>query len=118
MTIKNSPWRVNLNIGISQTGMYLKAAVARVGLMALKKSEAVFYVAFEDTKGQPLSSNCNYRLVGRNFDARWWSITVYGEDYHLIANDLNRYSYFGRNLSRNEKNEWAIKLSSRHMSVT
>lgn len=113
MTIKNGPWRVNLNIGTSQTGMYLKAGVARVGLFALNKSEAVYLVALEDSGGQPLSSNCDYRIVGRDFDARWWSITVYGEDFHLIANEKNRYSYFGGAVARNEKNEWTVKLSSR-----
>jgi hypothetical protein len=113
VTIKNGPWRVNLNIGTSQTGMYLKAGVARVGLFALNKSEAVYFVALEDSGGQPLSSNCDYRITGRDFDARWWSITVYGEDFHLIANEKNRYSYFGGAIARNEKNEWTVKLSSK-----
>lgn len=45
-------------------------------------------------------------------DARWWSITAYGADHHLVPNSLNRYSYNSANVAKNTDGSWTIHLSS------
>jgi len=113
MTVKNGPWRVNLSIGTAQTNRYLRAGVARIGLFALKNTEAVYFIALNDSEGEPLTSRCDYRIVGGEFDARWWSITVYGSDFHLIPNEQNRYSFLGGTLPRDKRNRWIVSLSAK-----
>ena len=111
--IKNGPWRINLAIGSKQAGMYARAFVARFGLFALQKSEAIYYGAQTDNEGQPLRSSCDYRIEGTDLDARWWSITAYGSDQYLIPNQQNRWSFNGKNVKREADGSYVITLSSK-----
>jgi hypothetical protein len=111
-SVKNGPWMTNLDIGTRQTNMFVRAMIARFGLFALKKSEAVYFVAYRDSNGETLNSRCDYRITGGDFPARWWNLTVYGSDYHLIPNAGNRYSYFGGTIPRDGSGRWAIALSA------
>ncbi len=111
-SVKNGPWMTNLDIGTRQTNMFVRAMIARFGLFALKKSEAVYFVAYRDSNGEILRSRCDYRITGGDFPARWWNLTVYGSDYHLIPNAVNRYSYFGGTIPRDNSGRWAIALSA------
>ncbi len=88
--ITNGAWRTNLTLGSEEAGMYTKAHVALYGLMSLKRSETIYYYAKTDDNGNPLTSECAFRIEGEPLNARWWSITVYGHDQFLIPNDQNR----------------------------
>lgn len=108
--VKNGPWRALTTAGSRDADMYNRAAVAIGGLFALDKSETVYYTAFEDGAGQPLRSDCEYTLSGRDIDARWWSFTVYGSDHFLIPNEHNRYAYNAANLAREADGSFKVKL--------
>ncbi|MEO0368863.1 MAG: DUF1214 domain-containing protein [Pseudomonadota bacterium] len=92
--IENGPWRTNTAYGDRDADPMLKSGVALTGLMALKVSETVYFTAYNDDQGQPLSSACTYRISGAPLQSRWWSITIYGEDHYLIPNQLEKYSFF------------------------
>ncbi|MCJ7774381.1 MAG: DUF1214 domain-containing protein [Desulfobacterales bacterium] len=109
---KNGAWSVNLAIGSKQAGMYPRAVVARIGLFALNKSEAIYFSASTDDDGQLLHSGCDYRIEGNDLDARWWSITVYGADQFLIPNEKNRYAFNGKNVKREKDGSYQIHVSS------
>ena len=98
--VKNGSWVTNLKVGSPDAGMYVRAVVARVGLFALNKTETIYYSAYEDQDGNRLRTNCDYSITGRDIPARWWSLTVYGEDNFLIPNDQRIYSYNMTNLKR------------------
>jgi hypothetical protein len=110
--VVNGAWRTNLAIGSSGAGMYTRALVAKTGLFALNKSETIYFIADIDDSGRPLNSGCDYRIEGQDIDARWWSITVYGEDHFLIANPKNRYSFNGRDVMRNADRTYRILMSA------
>ena len=110
--VTNGAWRTNLAIGSSQAGMYIRALVARTGLFALNKSETIYFVADTDDNGEPLSSSCDYRIEGKDIETRWWSITAYGEDHFLIANENNRYSFNGHDVIRKADGSYRILMSS------
>jgi hypothetical protein len=109
--IKVGAWTSNPLVGSVQADMYLRAAIARTGLFALSKNEALYYTAFTDEDGQPLRPECDYVIEGVDLVARWWSITAYDEHHFLIPNDLNRYSYNMKNLRRDEQGRYKIHLS-------
>jgi len=109
--LQNRSWRVNLDIGSKNTGLYSRAAVARAGLFALNKSETIYYVAGTDDEGKPLTSDCDYRIEGKDLDARWWSITLYGADFFLVPNDQKRYSFNGQNVKRKQDGSYVIFVS-------
>jgi hypothetical protein len=111
-TVTNGAWRTNLAIGSSQAGMYIRALVARTGLFALNKSETIYFVSDTDDNGQPLHSNCDYRIEGQDIETRWWSITAYGADHYLIANENNRHSFNGQDVIRAAGGTYRILMSS------
>ncbi|MEM7701247.1 MAG: DUF1214 domain-containing protein [Pseudomonadota bacterium] len=75
-------WRSDFAIGSDSAGPYTRARVARHGLLALAKSEAVYFTKTTDDNGKLLSEDCTYRLVVGEMPARWWSVTLYdGESY-------------------------------------
>lgn len=110
--IQNGAWHTNLSLGTKQAGIYTRAAVTIGGLGALTKEEAIYYIAFEDDDGEWLRSSCDYVLEGKDMDARWWSITVYGSDHFLIPNKQNRWAHSVMSVAREPDNSYKIHLSS------
>lgn len=86
------PWFTNPAIGGADADPYTKAFIALHGLLALNRSEAIYFFANEDSSGTPLSGRCTYLIKGDPINARWWTITAYGSDDYLIANGEDRYS--------------------------
>lgn len=85
------PWQTNAETGSGKAGAYLRAWVALNAPWALNSSEVIYFLAYEDSQGQPLDCNCDYQIEGLEPDSRWWSIAAY-EDLHFIRNPINRYS--------------------------
>jgi hypothetical protein len=108
----NGPWRTNLATGSIGADNYLRTAVAVSGLLALNKDETIYYTAVSDSAGERLAGNCSYRIEGRDPDARWWSITLYGNDHFLIENKANRYSVGKNSIVRNADGTFVIRLSA------
>jgi len=110
-SVQNGPWLYDPLVGSEAAGPYLRAQVARAALLALNNSEAIYFVATHDSAGNRLQCDGRYRIEGRDLDARWWSITAYGADDFLMANEQNRYSYNMTNLSRNPDKSYTVRLS-------
>lgn len=104
------PWETNENIGASAADPYLRAGIAAGGLLALNRSETVYYTAFTDSDGAALETGCAYLVEGSDPPARWWSITAYGADSFLIANPRRRYSVAKDNVVRDAAGRFAIRV--------
>ncbi len=101
-------WRSDWSIGSPQANPYVRARVARNGLMGLSKDEAVYFIKDVDDFGERLSENCTYRVSGRDLPARWWSITLYDEEAYLPDNEDNALSFDATDAS----GDWAFQISS------
>ena len=111
-SVVNGPWVTNLETGGANADNYVRTFVAITGLLALNKDETIYYTANTDSAGEALHGNCSYRIEGRDPDARWWSITLYGNDHYLIDNPSNRYSVGQTNVVRNADGTFVIRLST------
>lgn len=111
-SVANGPWVTNLETGGTNADNYVRTFVAITGLLALNKDETIYYTATTDSAGEALRGNCSYRIEGRDPDARWWSITLYGNDYFLIDNPANRYSVSQSNVVRSADGTFVIRLST------
>lgn len=89
------PWRASVLAGSADADAYTRARVALGGLLALNRSETMYYLAHHDSAGRPLRSACRYRVRGVPPRARWWSITAYAEDHFLFEVPSRRYSING-----------------------
>ena len=79
-------WRSDFAVGSEAADPYTRARVARHGLLALAKTEAVYFTRATDDTGAPLREACSYRLSGAAMPAQWWSVTLYDRQSMLPAN--------------------------------
>ncbi|WP_417476725.1 DUF1214 domain-containing protein [Maricaulis sp.] len=87
------PWKTNLLIGDPAASPAVRAAIARRGLLALNRSETVYFNATSDDSGQGLREDCSYRVsFDQQPDTRWWSLTLYAEDDFLAVNGDSAHS--------------------------
>lgn len=86
-------WESDWTIGSEASGPYLRAWVARFGLLALRKSEAVYFIADTDSDGNPLTDTCTYRVSGGKMPGFWWSVTLYDANGYLPVNQSTRLSF-------------------------
>jgi hypothetical protein len=109
--ISDGPWKTNLLIGSSGGGIYTRASVAVHGLLALNRSETIYYTASVDDGGKRLNGRCSYLVTGRDPPARWWSITVYGGDDYLIPNPAGRYSISKTSVLRDASGQFVAPVA-------
>jgi hypothetical protein len=103
-----SGWRSDFAIGSQAADPYTRARVARHGLLALAKTEAVYFTRTTDDAGEPLSDRCHYRLSGGAMPAGWWSVTLYDATSMLPANTDNAPSI---DASRAGQGDWAALIA-------
>jgi hypothetical protein len=101
-------WRSDFAIGSEAADPYTRARVARHGLLALAKSEAVYFTRATDDTGAALSNRCHYRLSGGPMPAGWWSVTLYDGQSMLPANSDGALSI---DASRADKGAWEALIA-------
>ncbi len=112
ISVKNGNWRTSDSIASEDAGAYLRAIMALLGHIALDKSEAIYYVAQEDSDGNPLSSDYDYRVVGQGqLPSRWWSISLYGTYALFVPNEQKRYSYNDASLTYADDGSYIVHIS-------
>jgi hypothetical protein len=109
--VMDGPWRTSLEAGSSQGSMFLRASVAVHGLLALNRSETMYYTASTANDGAVLDGKCSYRIRGIDPKTRWWSITAYGPDDYLIPNPAHRYSVSKNSVERDPDGSFSITVS-------
>lgn len=102
-------WHSDWTIGSEAADPYTRARVARHGLLALTKEEAVYFVRPTDDAGQPLRDSCNYLMSGGDFPAEWWSITLYDRDSRLPMNGGRAMSIDATRVE--DRNDWSVTVS-------
>jgi hypothetical protein len=92
-------WRVNLLAGSRDADAYTRARIALGAVLALDRSETLYYTTDHDDTGALLRAECRYRIEGSPPPARWWSLTAYAADHFLFPNDAKRYSVNGETVT-------------------
>jgi len=88
-------WRANLLAGSRDADAYTRARIALAAVLALDRSETIYFTADRDAAGDTLHANCSYEVAGLPPPARWWSITAYAADHFLFDHPARRYSISG-----------------------
>lgn len=108
-------WQSDWSIGSENANPYVRARVARNGLLGLRKEEAVYFLKTVDEDGEPLSEACTYRVSGGILPAGWWSITLYDSDSRLPMNEDGHLSFDqtkARQLGGDVDTTWAFQISA------
>ncbi len=87
-------WSTHLDLARDDQGAMKRAVVARVGLGANTKEEAIYLSRSIDENGEALHSSNDYVVsVPENFPVEaFWSLTLYGADDYLIDNAYDKYA--------------------------
>jgi len=91
--IQAGVWKGNILTGSSSADDLSRARVALSGLLALDRSETIYFVAHTDSQLRPLRSRCTYKISGVAPSARWWSISAYAEDHFLFDAANRKFSF-------------------------
>jgi hypothetical protein len=110
-TLSSGPWETGKDFGSADASALVRARVALRGLLALPRSEAMYFTARTDSSGHPLEGRCRYEIRGGRFDARWWSITLYDRAGWLVPNQWHRYSAGSSAVPPESADAWAIALA-------
>ena len=105
------PWHTNLTTGGAGADALTRARVALFGLLALDKKETIYYTANTDDAGDKLSGSCTYVVKGHDLAARWWSVTAYGPDSFLIANEADIFSFSKPLVKREADGSYIVRVS-------
>lgn len=112
--ISNGVWSTSFDYGTQATDQLTRASVARRGLLALPKSETIYWAATRDSTGALLDGSCTYAMTGRSVDSRWWSVTLYDTEGFLVPNSANIWSFSGAALTDQDKAMgWKVTISPR-----
>ncbi|WP_165967376.1 DUF1214 domain-containing protein [Luteimonas aestuarii] len=107
----NPSWAIDRLAGAEAADLHTRARIARVGLLALSRDEATYYIADRDAAGHRLREDCAYLLAGGDLPGRWWSLTVYADDRFLARNDDDAHSLGAAGLPRGGDGTWRIRLA-------
>ncbi len=106
-----SGWYGSRVTGSTDAGPWLRARVAISGLLALNRSQAVYFTRKTDDSGEPLREACRYRVTGGALPGKWWSVTVYAADNYLPLNDDNALSFDATEVASDALGQWSAILS-------
>ena len=105
-------WLYSDKIGAAAASSLERARVAINGPLGLSSKEAVYFVAQQDGAGEPLRSQCTYRVAGQPIDTRWWSLTLYdAATQHYVPNAENRSSWNSVSVPRTEDRDWEVTVA-------
>ncbi len=97
-TQSENKWNVDFVGGAYGADYLARAEGAVQGLFVHSPEEAVYFHTYSDINNEPLVGEKKYRLrfekgqLPTTGDLGFWSITMYGDDYQLVANEIDRYS--------------------------
>jgi hypothetical protein len=111
-TIINGSWHGQQLNNVGKDPL-LTARIAVAALFALRPDETIYLVAKEDTDGKLLSGKHDYLVTGVPIAARYWSITLYGEDYFLVPNDSNKFNFSIMDLTEEQDSTFNFIISAR-----
>lgn len=104
-------WAGNRVTGATDADPWTRAQVALTGLLALNRSQAIYFRRDVDDSGARLRADCRYRVSGGALPGRWWSVTVYAADDYLPLNDDDALSFDATEVRPDAKGRWSATVS-------
>jgi hypothetical protein len=106
-----SGWSGSSVTGSTNADPWTRAKVAVTGLLALNKSQAIYFGRKTDDSGKPFDENCRYKVTGGPLPGTWWSVTVYAADNFLPLNDDNALSFDATEVKPDATGQWSATLA-------
>jgi len=118
-TAYDSRWN-NLHEGTYGFNYINRAEGALEGLIVHDREEAVYFSTYEDGTGQLLDASKEYRLhfakgeLPPVIDNGFWSLTMYGTDFQLVPNAIDRFAIGDRSESLKYNEDGSLDIYIQH----
>jgi hypothetical protein len=99
--------------GTSGIDPYARAIVARTGQLPVGSGDGVAFYARADDSGQALDGRCDVLLSGITPQARFWTLTLYDFEGHLVANSVQRHGFTSQEIIRKSDGSFDIMVGPR-----
>lgn len=106
-------WVGNTSAGSVDADPWTRARIALTGLLALTRSQAIYFTTQTDSAGARLTEGCRYRVTGGPMPARWWSVTVYADDDYLPQNEDDALSFDATEVRPDAQGQWSALVANK-----
>ena len=113
--VRAGAWEMRVSESLVSADPHAQAERARSGVIPLASGEGFTLTARHDSQGRRLNGRCAYSVSGATPAARFWSLTLFDEGGHLVANAAQRQGFTSTELSRDAKGGFAINVGSQVM---
>jgi hypothetical protein len=114
----NNGWRVNYHITNFIADPLIRAGVNQLGPGANVAEEALYFTASRDSDGQLLDGSQRYSITFPKGQlppvAAFWSLILYGADFFLVDNPINRYDIDDRTEGLENDQAGALRIIIQH----
>jgi len=104
-------WTAAPRKGSADIDPFARAALARSGELPLGSGDGITFLARSDDDGNPLDGRCEITVAGSTPLARYWTLTLYTADGHLVPNALSRYGFTSAETVRAADGSFSIVIA-------
>ena len=115
-TLTIGAWTARPRTGTSDVDPYSRATITRNGELPIGTGDGVAFTAARDDRKKPLDGRCDVVVSGGTPAARFWTLTLYDQKGHLVANSLQRYGFTSQEIVRGADGAFEIRIASRSRS--
>ena len=111
--LKIGAWTARPKNGTSEVDPYSRATIARSGELPVGTGDGITFSATTDDRKRPLDGRCDVVVSGVTPAARFWTLTLYDRNGHIVANALQRYGFTSQEVVRSADGAFEIRVASR-----
>ncbi|TMJ64633.1 MAG: DUF1214 domain-containing protein [Alphaproteobacteria bacterium] len=112
-TLTIGAWTARPKTGTADVDPYSRASIARSGELPVGTGDGIAFSATRDDHNRPLDGRCDVVVSGVTPAARFWTLTLYDQKGHLVANSLQRYGFTSQEIIRGADGAFEIRVASR-----
>jgi hypothetical protein len=106
-------WTAWPRIGTRDIDPYARAAMARSGELPIGSGDGVTFIARSDDLGRALDGRCDVLVSGNTPQARFWTLTLYDSQGHLVGNAVDRPGFTSQEIVRRADGSFEIIVAPR-----
>jgi hypothetical protein len=106
-------WTAWPKTGTREIDPYARATIARSGELPVGLGDGVAFVARADDAGRPFDGRCDVVVTGSTPQARYWTVTLYGQNGQPVANSIERYGFTSQEIVRRADGSFEIVVAPR-----
>ena len=111
--IQIGAWTAWPRTGTRDIDPYARAMIARTGELPVGSGDGVAFYARTDDNGRMLDGRCDVIINGTTPQARYWTLTLYDPQGHMVDNAIDRQGFTSQEIVRQSDGSFEIVIAQR-----